>query len=235
VTPKAGHFLRRFGGPISLGVLALVIAAVWGFIRIADEVVEGDTQHFDEWVLRSLRSAKDPAIPRGPVWLEEVMRDFTALGSVVILCLTTIAVVGYLLMVKKYAGMWLVIAATLGGVIVGSLLKYFFSRPRPHIVPHLSDVLTTSFPSGHSMYSAVVYLTLGTLLARFVPDWHVKMYFMVVALVLIFLVGISRVYLGVHYPTDVMAGWLAGLVWALVCWLVARYLQIRGTVEKDIE
>jgi undecaprenyl-diphosphatase len=114
-------------------------------------------------------------------------------------------------------------------------MKYFFARPRPSVVPHLAGVMTASFPSGHSMYSAVVYLTLGALLARLVPDWHVKIYCIFLALVLIVLVGISRVYLGVHYPTDVMAGWTAGLVWALLCWLVARYLQIRGTVEKDTE
>jgi undecaprenyl-diphosphatase len=152
-----------------------------------------------------------------------------------VLFLTVVAVLGYLLMVKKYAAMSLVIAATAGGIIVGSIMKHLFSRPRPSIVPHLAGVLTASFPSGHSMYSAVVYLTLAAILARVVPDWHVKFYFIFVALVMIVLVGVSRVYLGVHYPTDVMAGWLAGLVWALICWLVARYLQIRGKVEKDIE
>ena len=235
MTGKVREYLHRFGGPISLGVAIIVIGAIWGFVQIADEVVEGDAQRFDEWVLRSLRSPNDPAVPRGPVWLEEVMRDFTAMGSVIILFLTVVAVLGYLLMVKKYAAMWLVIAATVGGILAGSLMKYLFARPRPTIVPHLAGVMTASFPSGHSMYSAVVYLTLAAILARLVPDWHVKIYFIFVALVMIVLVGVSRVYLGVHYPTDVMAGWLAGLVWALGCWLVARYLQIRGAVEKDTE
>jgi undecaprenyl-diphosphatase len=235
VTERVLQYFRRFGGAISLGVTLLVIGGIWAFVKIADEVGEGDSQHFDEWVLRSLRNKSDANIGIGPVWMEEVMRDFTALGSVVVLFMTVVGVLGYLLMVKKYAGVWLVIASTGGGIIVGSLMKFLFSRPRPTIVPHLAGVMTTSFPSGHSMYSAVVYLTLGALLARLVPDWHVKIYFIFVALVLIVLVGISRVYLGVHYPTDVMAGWIAGLVWALLCWLIARYLQIRGTVEKDTE
>src|SRR5205085_9940078 len=106
-----------------------------------------------------------------------------------------------------------------------------FDRPRPSVVPHLSHVMTSSFPSGHSLLSAVVYLTLGSLLARLVGPPRLKLYFLGVAVLLSFLVGLSRVYLGVHYPTDVLAGWAAGLTWAVLCWLLARYLQHRGAVE----
>ena len=234
---KVRRLIDQFGGvsPIVMIVLLIVTLGAWAFIKIADEVVEGESQHIDETVLKSLRDPNDLSRPRGPAWLEEVMRDFTALGSVTVLFLTVAAVVGYLWMVKKYAAMALVVAATAGGLAVGSVLKYFFARPRPSVVPHLAGVMTASFPSGHSMYSAIVYLTLGSLLARLAPDWHVKIYFIIVALVLIVLVGISRVYLGVHYPTDVLAGWTAGLVWALVCWLAARYLQRKRIVEKDTE
>jgi undecaprenyl-diphosphatase len=223
---------------VSLIVLIAVLAAVggtWAFIAIADEVREGGTQHFDEWAIHSMRRATDPAIPIGPAWLGEVGRDLTALGGVTVLALVTFAVAGYLLMARKFRAMWLVLIATFTGLLLSSVLKHSFQRERPDLVPHLSMVYTSSFPSGHSMMSAVVYLTLGSLLARIASGYAVKIYFIACAMILTGLVGISRVYMGVHYPTDVLAGWTAGLVWAILCWLVARYLQRRGAVEKEHE
>jgi undecaprenyl-diphosphatase len=217
-------------------VCALIVAGgVWAFVGIADEVLEGDTQHFDEWAIRALRRADDPAIPIGPGWLHEVGRDATALGGVFFLTLVTLAVAGYLLIVRKYRAMWLALGATFGGLILSTILKNAFNRRRPSIVPHLSDVYTSSFPSGHSMLSAVVYLTLGVMLSRLVPNRAAKIYFLVVAMGLSLLVGISRVYMGVHYPTDVLAGWTAGCVWATICYLIARALQKRGKVERDVD
>ncbi len=234
-------YLRHFfswkenASPLVLLALALAIGGTWMFIELADEVVEGDSRQFDEWVLTSLRLPDDPSRPRGPTWLAEAMRDITALGSTAVLVLTVLAVVGYLILVHRYATVWLCIGATLGGLLVGSVMKHAFARPRPSVVPHLTDVLTASFPSGHSMYSTVVYLTLGTLLTRVAPEWRTKLYIISVSVVLILLIGISRVYLGVHYPTDVLAGWMAGLAWALFCWLLARHLQRRGAVEAERE
>src|SRR5207302_4145258 len=124
------------------------------------------------------------------------------------------------------------LVATLGGFLISGLLKNHYERPRPAVVPHLSYVYSSSFPSGHSMLSAVIYLTLGSLLARLAERRRLKIYCVAVAMLLTFLVGVSRVYLGVHYPTDVLAGWAAGLAWAVLCWLVTRYLQRHGAVEK---
>jgi undecaprenyl-diphosphatase len=137
----------------------------------------------------------------------------------------------YLWLVGKTRLMIFTLAATIGGALVSFGLKSAFSRPRPEIVPHLTHVYTSSFPSGHSMISAVVYLTLGSLLAAIMPNLKLKVYVLAVAIILTVFVGISRIYLGVHYPTDVLAGWLAGLVWALLCWLVAHWLQVHGKVE----
>jgi undecaprenyl-diphosphatase len=215
---------------ILLAVL-VVMVSIWGFVEIAEEVVAGETQALDKWVVRQLRRADDPSVPIGPPWLVNAGKDITALGSVSVLLLLFAAVVGYLLLQRAYGAVWLVAVATLGGMLLSSVLKLSFSRQRPDVVPHLVEIYTFSFPSGHSMLSAVVYLTLGALLARIVPRRTGKIYFLTVALVLTFLIGLSRIYLGVHYPTDVLAGWSAGLAWALLCWLAARYLQHRGAVE----
>jgi undecaprenyl-diphosphatase len=220
---------------VVLIVYLLIAAGTWGFITLADEVREGDTQSFDERILRALRRADHPGDPIGPLWLRGVARDITALGGVAVLTLVTTAVVGYVLMARKYHLVWLVLAASVGGLLISSLLKHAFDRKRPTVVEHLAQVYTSSFPSGHSMMASAVYLTLGALLTRIVPERSAKVYFIAVAIVLAILVGLSRVYLGVHYPTDVLAGWTAGSVWALVCWQVARYLQHRGTVERDTQ
>jgi undecaprenyl-diphosphatase len=158
--------------------------------------------------------------------------DITALGGVTILALVTLLAAGYLLLMRRYGATVLVMVASLGGGVLSEGLKRVFARARPDIVPHLVTVESLSFPSGHSMAAAVIYLTLGALLARFTARRRVRVYILGISLGLTFLIGITRVYLGVHYPTDVLAGWAAGLAWALVCWLVARYLQYRGAVEQ---
>ena len=215
-----------------MAVLAVGTASLWGFIEIAEEVLEGDTEAFDHWVLSILRDRENLADPIGPRWVEEMARDATALGGFAWISFTTIVIAIYLWLVGKTRMMAFMLAATVSGALLSSGLKYSFGRPRPDLVPHLSHVVSSSFPSGHSMISAVVYLTLGSLLGAIMPNVKLKLYVLAVAIVLSVLVGISRVYLGVHYPTDVLAGWLAGLVWALVCWLIARWLQVHGQVER---
>jgi undecaprenyl-diphosphatase len=212
--------------PALLLLLLVVVGGVWGYIALADEVRAGGTQRFDEWALRSLRQADDPARPIGPAWLAEVGRDITALGGVAVLVLMIAAVAGYLWLTRRRSVLVFVLIATVGGLLVSELLKNAFDRPRPVVVPHLSQVMSSSFPSGHSMMSAVVYMTLGTLLTAVVRGRKVKVYFLGVALALTGLVGVSRVYMGVHYPTDVLAGWMMGLAWAALCWWTARRLWL---------
>jgi undecaprenyl-diphosphatase len=226
-------WLGSFDFIVLLTVL-IVLVGVWIFVAVAAAVRAGSTQRLDEEILLSLRRADHPEETVGPRWLEEVGRDLTALGGVAGLCLLAAAVAGYLAIGRKYGALALLLVATLGGLLLSTLLKELFYRPRPTVVPHLSYAVTTSFPSGHSMLSAVVYLTLGSLLARFVPQRRLKIYFLSVGVVLSLLVGVSRVYMGVHYPTDVLAGWSAGVVWALLCSLVARWLQQRGVVERTV-
>lgn len=212
--------------------LIVVVFGVWGFVELADLVGEGESQHVDERVLRALRDPLDRRDAIGPQWLETAALDVTALGGATVLAIVILTVAGYLWIARKRRAMVLVLVAAGFGQIGSTMLKLHFSRPRPAVVPALAHVQTSSFPSGHSMMSAVVYLTLGALLAQFVEERRARNYLLVVACTLTFLVGCSRVFLGVHYPTDVLAGWAAGLAWALLCWAVARLLQQRGQVEQ---
>jgi len=208
----------------------LVVGSAWSFVALAGEVTEGETQAFDEWILRQLREPHDPADPIGPPMVEEAARDVTALGSVTVLGLIVLAVVVGLALQRRRGAALLVLVSTVGGALLSTALKALFGRQRPGVVPHLTEVLTASFPSGHAMLSAVVYLTLGVLLSRLVQSVWARAWCLLVALGLTVLVGLSRLYLGVHYPTDVLGGWAAGMAWALGCWLVARGLQRRGSV-----
>lgn len=210
---------------------AMSAAALYTFVKIAEEVLEGDTKTFDTFVLLAFRNPADLSDPLGPPWLEAAMRDFTALGGLAVLLMITALVAGFLFLTRKRHAAWLVVASVGGGAVVSGVLKWAFARSRPDLVPHAMAVYSQSFPSGHAMLSAVVYLTLGALLARTQSDLRVKIYLLGVAGMLALIVGISRVYLGVHWPTDVLAGWAVGAAWALICWLFMLWLQGEGKVE----
>ena len=162
----------------------------------------------------------------------EAAQDITVLGGRTMLVSVALFTIGYLALERKYGAMWLVTVAAAGGGLLETVLKQLFSRGRPSVVPHLVAVTSSSFPSGHSMLGAIMYLTLGALLARFATRRRTRIYLLTVAVLTTVVVGATRVYLGVHYPSDVFAGWCVGLIWALTCWLVARYLQYRGTVDR---
>jgi len=227
MTNPVRRIIEKSGANVVVVLIAclIVVGGTWLFVELLDEVSEGQTRHIDERILRATVPLREHA------WLRELGRDITALGGNFVLTLLSLAVVVYLIMTRKYHAMWLVIVATSGGLALSSLLKYLIDRQRPQLTEHLSHVYTSSFPSGHSMLAAVVYLTLGSLLASIVPGRALKIYVIGLALLVTFVVGLSRVYLGVHWPTDVLAGWTAGLVWAILCWLVARQLERRGAIE----
>ena len=226
-----GQFALHHWTSLALLVLGL---GVFVFVGIADEVVEGDTLRLDRWLLLALRASGDPGDPLGPAWVEEMFRDFTALGGIGVLGLLTLASVGYLWLQDLRRVAWFVLAAILGGLLLSLALKSGFDRPRPDLVSHGSMVYTSSFPSGHSMLSAVVYLTGGALLAVVHSARSVRVYLIGCSILATLLVGLSRVYLGVHWPSDVLAGWAAGAAWAAACWLAAQWLQERGRIEGGI-
>ncbi|MAG94146.1 MAG: hypothetical protein CMJ48_10395 [Planctomycetaceae bacterium] len=228
---------RRFNEyePLFLAGLLIIVVGSWLFIVLADGVGENDAESIDSRIVRAMRSDDDSSDPLGPRWLEEMGRDLTALGGYTVLTIVVVSVIVFLLLLGKHSSTHFVAASILSGYLVAMLLKEFYQRPRPDVVEHLSYVESSSFPSGHSMMSAIVYLTLGALIARRADRLALKIYILGVALLLTVLVGSSRVYMGVHYPTDVLAGWSAGLVWATFCCLIADRLQKRAqqSAEND--
>lgn len=227
--------MLRFWERIEFTVLlAGVVAAggLWGFVEMAEIVTAGTTHAFDTDILLAFREAGRPDDPIGPLWFEGAVRDITSLGSMAVLVLVTAAAIFYLLLIRKWPEALLVLIAVGGGQILSSLLKLGIDRPRPDLVSHLVDVQTLSFPSGHAMLSAVTYLTLGSLLARIAPGRATKIYVLCVAVLITLMVGASRVYLGVHWPSDVLAGWCAGFAWAMLCWLAARWLLPREAASS---
>jgi undecaprenyl-diphosphatase len=213
-----------------LAGLLIVAGSLWLFLEIASVVSEGDSQQFDESVLRMLRAA-DGIQPIGPRWLVPVAHDLTALGSPSVIALLSVGVVGFLALRRKWGALCLVAASISGGALLNNVLKHSFDRTRPDASLRLAEVDSFSFPSGHTMLAAITYFTLGALLARTTGDRRVKCYFLAIAALLVFIVGVTRIFLGVHFPTDVLAGWCSGIAWALLCSLIARWLQRKGAVE----
>jgi undecaprenyl-diphosphatase len=215
-------------------VIGLLLSAglLLGFGNLAAEVFEGDTAAFDRAILLLFRHQDNLSQPIGPPWFQEMARDVTALGSFALLGLLTFGTFGYLLIAHKQRAAWFLIGSVLGGTAFSSILKMLFERARPDIVPHAARVFTASFPSGHALISALVYLTLASLLVRIHPDRTVRFYIVAVAVFLTVIVGVSRIYLGVHWPTDVLAGWCLGSAWAVLCWILVLRLQKEGAVEQ---
>lgn len=206
-----------------LVVVSLIGAGLWGFAELADEIEDGETHEFDRAVML--------AIQGGPQWLDLVARDITSLGGTAVLVLLTVAALGYLLLVRKWSAAIFVAVSIVGGTLISTALKHIFDRPRPDVVPHAVEVTSASFPSGHAMLAMTTFLTLGAVLAEVQPTRSSRVYLISWAVLLALLVGTSRVYLGVHWPTDVLAGWCVGSAWALLCGSVALWLQRRGIIE----
>jgi undecaprenyl-diphosphatase len=226
-----GHLDRHELHWLILGLGACVLLFV--FVRLAGEVTEGETQAFDIKIVRALRSPADPSKPLGPAWMENALLDLTAIGGTTVLALVVLSVVGFLVLQTRYRTALFVTVTAISGEILNTVMKGAFNRPRPSIVPQLRAVFSTSFPSGHATESAIVYLTLGAILMRVAESRLTKAYIMGIATLLTMLVGVSRVYLGVHYPTDVIGGWIIGFVWASICWLVARRYEHTTGIEAE--
>lgn len=220
---------------ILLGSVMAACLFLWLFVKVAEEVGEGDHAGLEAKIMKSMRRADNPEMLRGPDWLVVTARDITALGGAAGTVLIVGLTVGYLVLSRRWVVATFILCSVGGGFLLSLVLKHQFTRPRPEIVPHLMVEDSTSFPSGHSMSSAVVYITLGALLARTATGRALKIYLICAALFLSGLIGVSRVAMGVHYPSDVLAGWLAGTGWALICWTVAYWLQLHEKYPRQLE
>jgi undecaprenyl-diphosphatase len=218
----------------TLIALFVSVGAMLVFAEFVDRIVKGETRSFDERLLLALRDPNSPSHPIGPAWLQILFRDITALGGYTVVALITLAVIGYLLIDDKAAAALWVLVSVGGGAVISNLLKFAIERPRPELVARLIEVNTTSFPSGHATLAAVTYLTLGALLSRVEARRRAKIYVLTLAVALTLLIGVSRIYLGVHWPTDVLAGWCVGAAWAMLCWRIALALQRSGKIESDV-
>ena len=203
------------GELISLLAVACLLFALG---VVAQNIIAGRSFELDQRIILALRDPTDPSAPIGPAWLQEAARDLTSLGSIIVLTIITFTFCGYLFCSRQYAAAWLMIVAVCGGIVLNDLLKAAIARPRPDLIYQAVRVFTSSFPSGHAELSATTYLTIAALLAQNQSSFKIRLYFIVLAVLLTILIGISRIYLGVHYPTDVFGGWCVGAAWALGCW-----------------
>ena len=204
--------------------LALVAILVGAFGFVADQVIEGETTRFDTAVTLLFRLNGDVRQIAGPIWLQDAVRDFTSLGSFAVFGFIVIASAGYLLFSRRLHEAVFLVTSVVLGTMLSNVLKIVFNRHRPDVEAS-THVFTASFPSGHATMSAVVYLTLGVLLAKSIPSRGLRSYFIGLAILLAFLVGVSRIYLGMHYPTDVIAGWCLGISWATLCWAAVELIE----------
>ena len=212
------------GSPLKFMLIAaLALSLVYVFIRLASEVGEGETSQFDRAVLLAAQS-----IRASHAWAAEVMRDLSGLGSTVALSLITLSTVSYLAMFHKRRTALLLACAVVSGTLLVSLFKVNFGRTRPEAQYAEFVVSGWSFPSGHASMSAVVFLTLGALIAGARTDRAERRFILLLAATMTVLVGVSRVVLGVHYATDVLGGWIFGTSWAITWLLIANWFASRS-------
>jgi undecaprenyl-diphosphatase len=234
-------------GPIQTGVrqahrlglhplIALMcVSGLLFFALIAVRIAPGGNLRLDGAILRALREPGDPARPIGPPWMLQSAIDLSALGGFTFIWLFTAAMSGLLVLLRRWSALGVFLTAIVGASVLNAFFKFSFHRDRPNVVPHLAEVSNASFPSGHAMIAAATYMTFGALLARTQRSRAVRIYILCLAVALTILIGLSRLYLGVHWPSDVLAGWSFGSAWALLFWIISRSAEeaTRGDAGSD--
>jgi undecaprenyl-diphosphatase len=209
-------------GAAAAVALAVLIVAVLG-----DAIEDGAQFSFDRAILLWARGGSAHGVPIGPDWFRAAMVDITAIGGVTVLVLMVLLVAGFLALGRHWLTLSLVLGGTISGSIAVSIVKGLVGRARPMVTDHLVTVVSESFPSGHAANSAIAYLTMATLLSQLVEGRAARRYLFAAAALIVTLIGASRVYLGVHWPSDVLAGWAFGTLWAVAWWAIGAWARLR--------
>ncbi|MFL5386380.1 MAG: phosphatase PAP2 family protein [Longimicrobiaceae bacterium] len=234
-----GEHVRGFHaaiGALLIVALAIILVCVVFFAMLANVVMAGGTQEFDDAVLLWMNQHASPE-------LTDVALNVSALGAGMTVWLMVIVASVFLWSTRHRWSVGLLWVSILGSGLINSSMKLFFERPRPQLFPWRAPYAgLSSFPSGHSMTAMVCYATLAYLVTRLEATRFLRRFTFAVAALLIVLIGLSRMYLGVHYPTDVLAGFTMGLAWAAFCALgleALRYFRHRkpevAAQEKDLD
>lgn len=213
----------------ALTALMIIALGVMTFVEVADDMTEADGQLFDQAVLHWLQPVAGQ--PRGPWWLHEAAADLTSLGGISVLTLFAVIAFSFLLIQRKRLSALMLVVGLIGGVGLSEGLKALFERERPPAAYQAVETINASFPSGHALLSTVFYLTLGVMLTRAFPKKRLKAFVLGSAILIALLIGLTRVYLGAHWASDVIAGWCAGAAWAMALWLVAYAVERRQVVH----
>lgn len=221
-TTSPRHLMRPWLWP-ALGLLVLSLVGMGAYL--ADELIEGESWSIDTAILVGLRTPGDLSRPIGPHWLLQSAVDISALGGGTLMWLFGIAGLVWLLYRRKRAEAGWIAVSLIGASLIDNGLKAWIARPRPALVPHLAQVTDASFPSGHAMVSAALYLTLALMLAEGAKGWAPRVALVAFASLIVVLIGCTRVFLGVHWPSDVLAGWSFGTAWALAVFAANRWLR----------
>jgi undecaprenyl-diphosphatase len=212
------HELQPIG--VLFGVSALLL-----FIHIAHDIAKGRKWSLDQRILVALRKPGQPQVPIGPLWLEQTAIDLSALGGFTIMWFFSAALFGFFMLIQRPLEAGLFAFSVVGSSLLNAGVKRLIARPRPFVVPHLATVSNGSFPSGHAMLSATAYLALAALTANAMPAELIRIYVVSITIVVVLAIGLSRIYLGVHWPSDVLGGWCLGAAWALMFSIIEAALM----------
>jgi len=212
-------WLLAAGGAVAMAVLPIALVGAL--------IDHGSRFAFDRAILLAARDGTMHGTPVGPAWLAQAMVDVTALGGPTILAIAVALTCGFLAIRRRWVTIWLVLGATVTGSLAVALAKGLVARPRPELTDHLVTISSASFPSGHAANSAIIYLSIATILMQIVEGRAARSYILAAATLLVVAIGCSRVYLGVHWPSDVLAGWSFGILWAIAWWMLGARIRLR--------